>query len=293
MTRYNLLAVVALAWASLTAPCAVQAAESYDNCTGFITSLPVTISSQGTWCLKQDLATAITSGAAITINTNNVTIDCNNFKLNGLAAGVGTSTAGVSLSDRFNATVRRCKIGGFFRGILFLSTTASSGGGHVVEDNRFDLNTHEGVLVFGDGSVIRRNRILDTAGSTVQTSAYGIYVAYNVDVMDNIIANVTSDSSTNSWATGIYIYNSFRTRIIGNTVRGVTADGTGNPVGIVASSEDYLIFRGNDLAGDASAGSQGITCANGLGDSARDNVVSGFASTISGCVDGGGNDIVP
>ena len=72
-----------------------SAAESYDNCAGFITSLPAVISSQGTWCMKQDLATAVTSGFVITVATNNVTIDCNNFKLGGLAAGAGTQASGI------------------------------------------------------------------------------------------------------------------------------------------------------------------------------------------------------
>ncbi len=64
-----------------------HAAESYDNCTGFIDSVPATITTQGTWCLRKNLATNITTGNAITIATNNVTIDCNDFKIGGLAAG--------------------------------------------------------------------------------------------------------------------------------------------------------------------------------------------------------------
>ena len=74
----------------LCGPRAAHAAQSYDNCTGFITSVPAVISTQGTWCLKQDLATAIASGNAISVNANNVTLDCNDFKLGGLAAGAGT-----------------------------------------------------------------------------------------------------------------------------------------------------------------------------------------------------------
>src|SRR4029079_7326065 len=105
------------------------AAQSYDNCTGYITVLPAIISTQGTWCLKQDLATAITSGAAITINTNNVTIDCNNFKLGGLAAGLGTNAYGVFANNRFNATVRHCNVRGFYVGVFL---AGASGGGHAV-----------------------------------------------------------------------------------------------------------------------------------------------------------------
>jgi hypothetical protein len=82
-----LLWVVAilLAWPWIVPP--AQAAESYDNCSGYIDSVPAVIATQGTWCLRKDLSTAQTSGNAIEIAANNVVIDCNDFKLGGLAAG--------------------------------------------------------------------------------------------------------------------------------------------------------------------------------------------------------------
>src|SRR4029079_11229258 len=125
------------------------AAQSYDNCTGYITVLPAIISTQGTWCLKQDLATANATGAAITINTNNVTIDCNNFKLGGLAAGLGTTAIGIHAAARINATARHCNIRGFLGCIYFSGIT---GGGHAIEDNRFDGNTYVAAQIEGDGS---------------------------------------------------------------------------------------------------------------------------------------------
>src|SRR5690242_4309124 len=109
MIRHIAASLLFLAGALLV-PAAAAAAESYDNCSNTISSLPAVIATQGTWCLKGDLSTAITSGTAITINTNNVTIDCNNFKLGGLAAGAGTSTYGIFASNRLNATVRHCNV---------------------------------------------------------------------------------------------------------------------------------------------------------------------------------------
>jgi len=46
MARFNLCAVVLLALAALLAPNATHAAQSYDNCTGFITSIPTVISTK-------------------------------------------------------------------------------------------------------------------------------------------------------------------------------------------------------------------------------------------------------
>ena len=61
------------------------------NCTN-ITTLPATISTPGIYCLKQDESTAIESGAAIAITANNVTLDCNGYRLGGLQAGEGVNS---------------------------------------------------------------------------------------------------------------------------------------------------------------------------------------------------------
>ena len=123
-------AFAAIVLAFSTSP--TRAADSYDSCVGTIESLPAVITVQGTWCMKSDLSTPLGSGDAIVVSTNNVTIDCNGYKLGGLAAGNGTLTTGIKIVDRLNATVRRCSIRGFYIGV-----GAYGGGGHVVEESRF------------------------------------------------------------------------------------------------------------------------------------------------------------
>ena len=86
------------------------------DCTN-ITAIPATISTQGVYCLKQHESAALASGAAITINVNNVTLDCNEFKIGNLAAGSGTNATGVQASGRINVTVRNCGIRGFRTGV--------------------------------------------------------------------------------------------------------------------------------------------------------------------------------
>src|SRR5687767_11593422 len=93
------------------------AAEGYSNCEGFIDSLPATITTQGVWCLRQDLNTPISSGYAIDIRTNNVTIDCNDFKIGGMAGGSATSAYGVHAVSALNTTVRNCTVRGFYIGV--------------------------------------------------------------------------------------------------------------------------------------------------------------------------------
>jgi parallel beta-helix repeat protein len=269
-------------------PRAAHAAQSYDNCTGFITSLPTVITTQGTWCLKSDLVTGITGGNAIIVNTNNVTIDCNDFKVGDLAAGAGTSAHGIDATDRLNVTVRRCNIRGFLFGIYF---SGASGGGHVIEDNRFDGNTYSGLYVRGDGSVVRRNRVVNTGGSTVQSDTTALWTSGSVDVLNNTVSDAVAGSG-NTNAFGIYMSNDLNGRIIGNGVRGVVRSGTGIAYGIFNTSSDRITLRDNDVVGDSSTGSTGLLCFTANGH-AKDNVINGFATGINSCTDDGGNVIAP
>ena len=276
--------------ASLIAAPAARA-ETYNTCAGFIDSLPATITTQGTWCLRHDLSTAITNGHAITINTNNVTIDCNNFKLGGLAAGAGTLTDGIYASNRTNATVRHCNIRGFQRG----ANVTGTGGGHVFEDNRFDASTYRGIEVQGDGSVVRRNHVIDTGGSSAVTGfAYGIFTYDAVDVLDNTVTGVlpTATLAGNGNAIGIYTAGNPNGSISGNRVRGLVKLGTGTAQAIYNAVSGRISLRGNDLSGDGSAASVGLRCHDSSG-SAKDNIISGFVTAMSNCTDSGGNAVIP
>jgi len=285
----NLCALMLFTLGLSVSPRTVLAAEDYGNCTGFITTVPTVITTQGTWCLKQDVATSISTGAAITINTNNVTLNCNNFKLGGLAAGLGTQADGISANSRSNLTVRKCNIRGFYRGVFFVGAT----GGHTIEDNRFDGNTYAGLVLEGNGSMVQRNRVFDTGGTTqVPQDAYGIIADFSVDLLDNTVSNVVATSGDGGSAFGIYTTSNLSGRIIGNGVRGVLKDGGGTISGIYNAASDRVSLRNNDLVGDAGTGSVGLFC-NGSNGRSRDNMISGFASAAIGCNDSGGNAVIP
>jgi nitrous oxidase accessory protein NosD len=280
-----LLITVFVSLTALLNPTTVHAAQSYDNCTGFITSLPATITTQGTWCLNADLTTAITSGNAITVAANNVTIDCNDFKLGGLAAGAGTQTLGVYADTRDNLTIRRCNIRGFYSGTYLIN-----GSGHLVEDNRFNSNTYLSIGVASNRSIIRRNLVIATGGSSVTGTSVGIASQGSVDVLDNTINGVTA-SGTNNDAYGIQTFNNPDGSISGNRVRGVVKAGTGITYGIYSSGSGRITLRSNDVVGDGSAGGIGLLCATAQG-RATGNVVGGFATAINNC-SGTNNEIVP
>jgi hypothetical protein len=286
--RISTFILLALAWL-VSAPRIAHAAESYDNCTGFITSVPAVISTAGTWCLRQDVATAVASGSAIFIGADNVTLDCNNFRIDGQSAGLASQAFGVRAINRLGATVRNCNIRGFYVGVYF---TGASGGGNIVENNRLAANTFVGAWIEGDGSLIRNNQILDTGGSQVKADAYGIYTTYAVDIADNAVTDVLARSGGNGGAVGIFTLSNSSGKITGNGVSDVIKDGSGHAVAIRNLSSGRIILRDNNLTSDGSAGSTGVSCSSANG-AAKDNVLSSFTTAISVCTDSGGNSVIP
>ena len=266
-----------------TLPSPARAARSYDNCTGFIDFLPATISAQGTGCLRHDLSTALAGGSAIIIATNNVTVDCNDFKLGGLAAGAGTTTTGIFANARQNAVIRNCNIRGFQTGIGLLG-----GGGHRVEHNSLDGNTYTGIRVESAASTIRDNRVIDTGGSTANPGeAIGISTSDTVDVLGNTVNGVAGvPDSGNASAYGIVTFENGEGSVAGNRVRGLVSTGAGTIFGIYNSDSGRLILRDNDVQGSGVAASIGVHCTSDQA-TARDNVVTGFATGISGCLSDG------
>ena len=262
-------------------PPPAAAGESYDNCTGTIASLPATITTQGVWCMKSDLSTPITSGNAITVATNNVTIDCNQFKLGGLGAGPSSFTIGIFVDTRLNAVVRNCNIRGFETGVKMVA-----GSGHVVEDNRFDGNLHVGVNVSGTLSVIRRNLILDTGTPTPGPyTIAGVLAAGGVDVLDNTIDGAVANGSPNANAHGISYLTNSGSVVARNHVRNLLASGTGTTRGISFDHTGNAVARDNVLHGSVGTG-YGIYC-DAAGSLAVDNVIVDWTTAVQDCTSSG------
>lgn len=285
MTRSFPGAVILLLLASIFAPRHAAAAESYDSCTGYITSLPAVIASEGTWCLKQDLATSITSGFAIAINVNNATIDCNGFKVGGLGAGPSTDAYGIYAGNHYHVTIRNCSVRGFNWGVWLSANSASSAGDYLVEDNRIDGNTHYGINVSGDGSVVRRNLVTNSGGTGLCCQVVGIQGIYSVDIVDNTISGVVGMSS--STASGIEVLSDSGS-ISGNRISGLSGGASLN--GIVSGGSGHATIRGNHVMGENTAFSGGIQCNDASG-VIKDNEINGFPAIVFNCADGGGNDM--
>jgi hypothetical protein len=272
----RLLASCLLGLASLPA-----AAETFYTCDTVITSLPATLTTQGVYCLTGDLATSQTSGAAITIATNNVVLDCNGYRIGGLGGGAATDAHGVRAVDRSNVTVRECSIRGFRHGV---SLEGASAGG-VVERNRFDQNRVNSVFVSGSGHTVRGNVVNDTGGRP-GSLATGIRLAGQLhDVSDNTVSGVfpAGTDPDAGRAIGIGFNNADASVVRGNRISRLFRGGTGSAVGIDAFGSQISV-EGNTLSQvNPTAAASGMGIWGDAKTVCRDNVVNGWTTAISDC----------
>ena len=249
------LRVICITIITAVLPFAYVHAETV-NCTA-ITSLPAVITVQGIYCFTGNLSTAMTVGNAIDIQTNNVVLDLNGFKLGGLAAGLGTFANGIIASNRQNITIKNGTVRGFISGIALADVGASQG--HIVEDIRADQNTQFGISVAGAGNIVRNNQVVATGGTT----NFGL----------------------NADANGIIVLGS-GPRVLNNDVINTVKQGTGTARGIALNTTGGLAVNNRITAADI-----GIDFTTSTG-KYRDNLTFGVptATRFLGGTDAGNNN---
>jgi parallel beta helix pectate lyase-like protein len=124
-----------------------------------INSVPTTINSPGVYCLDRHLGTGLTSGAAITIASDDVTLDLGGFTLAGTADPASTAI-GIHAVGRQNVTIRDGTVRGFEEGI-----SLSGGSNNLVERIRAVGNQLRGIgNVGGERNIVRHSQVLQTPG---------------------------------------------------------------------------------------------------------------------------------
>jgi parallel beta-helix repeat protein len=265
------LAGVALAtW--MMVPRVAHAAESYDNCVGFVDAVPAVITTQGTWCLRANLASSASGGAAVTIATNNVTLACNDFAIDGSGAGAASKAIGILAQDRTGLVVRGCRIRGFNFGVLL-----GGGSGNVVERNLVAGNLDTGIFVSGKGSRVLGNAVYDT-GHGPESEATGISAAG--DIVDNTVVGVEAPAGALSYVTGIESLGDDPAEVRNNIVRGLSIPGgEGTAVGFEAGIA--AIVAENQVASGLLYPASGIAIYGG--GFCRDNLAAYFSTGFVGC----------
>ena len=277
MKRLVTLILAALTIALISAAPARSAGIT--KCTGTITSLPMTITLSGVWCLKSNLKYNNPTGFAIRVGRKDVTIDLGGFTIDGLAAGSGTEANGIYALDQSNITIRNGTIKGFYNGV-FLEEKTGTSSGHLIEHIRADRNRLTGIRLEGDHLVARHNHIIKTGPTDIKLDAYGILLekCNDAHIHGNTIHGVTEVA-----AYGILVYSCADTVVEANKISGLVATvqtTTGIRVSAFSASTNRIEVIGNRISG--LTGDNGISGKNNHLACIR-NVIHGFTTPLSGC----------
>lgn len=191
---------------ALCACASVQAGESL-QCTT-ITSVPITISAAGSYCLTGDLA--VGSGTAITLQADNVLLDLNGHTLSGPG---GSNSTGIYANVHRGLRIRNGTVRNFSNGVLIDDhnspfTYAGVSSRHEVNDLRVEA-AYTGISVVGAYSSIHHNVVMDTAQIGIFTATISGTGSGAVHVVANQVFNTGTTAAT-------------------NPVYGITAGGTGS-----------------------------------------------------------------
>ncbi len=166
-----------------------------------ISSVPISITSSGSYCLTENLIYSETTGTAITINANDVVLDLDGWSIRGRHHGRISLAGGVSkaISVTGNAIIiKNGNVSGFNQAI---SISGSSGNAQpvIIKDIHFFDNTWWAINVKGENVLIKNNKItvdgrLDTNNSDYAAS--GIILSCNSNtgrgnrISGNTITNI-------------------------------------------------------------------------------------------------------
>jgi hypothetical protein len=243
-----------------------------------IDSVPRTITERGYYCLTRELESDAGPGeAAITIQSDYVTLEFNGHTLTASAASSGAS--GVHARGYRSITVRGGIVRGFYNGVLLEDATLPPGfvpaglsGNLVVTDMSVDESGGVGIFVGGDNLSIRRNRVRGAARAGILVNGEGPALVADNEVFDVVsveagwIARGIAASSTPA-----SIERNFVSGIAGPAGSAAIVIGTG---GIAVDNREFLAPLGVKCQPSVSSAK------------VRDNVVAsgpGSGAAQSGC----------
>jgi hypothetical protein len=299
-TASSLLLLSALTLGALL-PRVALATPSLDACTGVLhreagTTTTITVDAPGTWCLDQDLVESVdavdTYFAMITVDADDVTIDCRGHRLEYTGFAASSMHGIASRAGRKRVTVRNCHLYGFSDAISVVED------GFLIEDNIVRAGRPRpygsGTAIYGGGSgIIRRNRIYDAASR-------GIYASGSTQVLDNLVDGLFRARSTDQLH-AIDVYPVDGAEVRGNTVRDIESGPEfSQDVALMidstysGSSTRRTRVVDNVFVHDGSEGDYGVQCPLGSDNVlVSDNVLSGLNWPANSCGTVVDNDVSP
>ncbi len=198
-----------------------------------VTEVPSIISAPGKYCLSQDVSINDGRAVAITIDSDDVSLDLQGFAIRGphyggvatVSGSVGVSAHGVS-----NITVRNGKIIGFGTGV-HLGSSRPLVGGHLVEKMHIAGGASVGISVHTRDTIIRDNRITSLNGNlssgTTSNTVRGILMGniWGARLGNKIINNSITGFDGSSLSAGVQIQRGPDVLVEGNYFQSGNRDG--------------------------------------------------------------------
>jgi hypothetical protein len=276
MKRLYLLAALALS----ALPCVAFA----QACTA-ISALPATITQPGKYCLAKDFVVNQATGNAISIASNDVTLDCGGRTLKNTATSNTVTSVAISSIGRNNVVVEHCRvIGGWMNGIDVFQDNAQPNKNYYVEvrDNYVAGPWWHGIRAWGSAIEVTNNKVYDIGGRLNQY-AIGIRVGGSTSgfrmhvVRGNIVIGTNSPYSH---AYGIFSDGSMSSAFLDNGVAGTSAATGKNAYGVYVIGT-YNRVTDNHVTGVGSPTETGIWATDST-TSCFDNYLRAVTGTM-GC----------
>jgi hypothetical protein len=166
-----------------------------------IAAVPFTITSAGSYCLASSMTTNITTGAAIEVAADDVTLDLGGFTLEGIGGGRSLAN-GIHSMNRRAIVVRNGTVKGFLIGILIDADSVVASRDHIVEKVTVRDCYYEGIQMEGSAMILRDSVVKDIGGPTghhpngVEVCANGMFGS--IEAYNNVIDNVFGTSAEQS-----------------------------------------------------------------------------------------------
>jgi len=212
------------------------------------TTFPITINEPGSYVLTSNLI--VTTGNAININADNVTLDLNGHGIYGPGTGNG-----INARNQFNITIKNGIVRGFYYGIALFNDADNKGAGHRIEGIQASNNGGNGIYAYystvtnctannnGSHGISAPYSTVTNCTASNNTSC-GIYARYST--VTNCTANdngscgiyawystVTNCTANDNSTDGIYAYKS--------TVKGCNVrDNTGYGINMSPGFHNYI-----------------------------------------------------
>ena len=251
-----------------------------------ITSVPITLSAPGVYCLAGSFTFAPAVGAAIDIVADDVTLDLGHYALTG-TAGPASQAVGIQATTRRGLTVRGGTLRGFFYGVLFTdlySAKWAAGGPHLIRNVTFEDNWFRGIRAEGRAVTIEGCHVSRTGGTTVYgpgNYAFGIEVfGAGAQILRNLVDDTVA--GTGGESVGISLSDgAYGSVIEGNVVANRALSPLYRSFGVWIGGASRTLLVGNRFLRLDLGAAYGVDSFGQY----RDNSAAGVAEIVRECID--------